>query len=164
MGQMGVWRIHESIQCRWKVWLQLGNNLHTSPTLKLSKQTAQSTRLLHSLLSADAVAASSYTKQGRFLRSPMLSSPNILFIPLMFCPCVVPSSSSVLFPLKTLPTMHTWITTKIAMPTNNMIKEITISITDLAQFSLTRYPTFVFLLIWKGMILIKYVCSLETTN
>jgi len=123
MGQMGVWRIQESIQCRWKVWLQLGNNLHTSPTLKLSKQTAQSTRL-HPLLSA--AAASSYTKQGRFLRSPMLSPPNILFVLFVFCPCSV---TSLLSPLKALPTMQTWIITKIAIPTNNMIKEITISIT-----------------------------------
>lgn len=138
MGQMGVWRIHESIQCRWKVWLQLGNNLQKSPTLKLSKQTAQSTGLLNPLLSsdADAAAASSYTKQGRLLRSLMLSSPNILFIPLMFCLCRVPSSS-VLFPLKTLPTMQTWIITKIAIPTNNMIKEITISITVILPLETT---------------------------
>lgn len=148
MGQTGVCRIHESIHCTWKLWPQLGNNLHTSPILKFSKQTAQSTRPQHPF---SLHAFSSYSKQGRFFRLPTLLPPNILFMALMLR-WVNSSSLLLLFPVKALPTTQTWMTIKIAIPIKSMIKEITISIIWFWPNFHSLVPTLVFFWNWKCLI------------
>ena len=136
IGQMGVFNSHESMHWEWKKCLQFGNNLHLSPFLKFSKQTAQSTGLLLAFSSATAL----YSKQGSFFSS----SWDIPRPPLPPLWTIAPFPYAL---LKALPTIHTWITIKTAIPTNNNTKDTTISMTIVCadktqkQFS-EKYPDF----------------------
>lgn len=113
-GQMGVFRSQISIHSAWKLWLHTGNNLHLSPAMKFSKQTAQSTGLL------PFFSLHLKSKLGNFSISSrdmlLLLSPVLLLLPF-----VNPL-------LKALPTIQVWIITRKPMPTNNNATDITIVI------------------------------------